>query len=76
MQLLCFFRPTLTTCEEVSMSKPDECARIDATIRFCEPVEGENLCVRSSEVLAECQLNIDCGLGDECVDGSCVDASP
>jgi hypothetical protein len=54
----------------------DQCARIDATIRFCEPVEGENLCVRSSEVLAECQLNIDCGLGDECVDGSCVDATP
>jgi hypothetical protein len=22
-------------------------------------------------VLAECQLNIDCGLGEECVDGSC-----
>ena len=54
----------------------DECARIDATIRFCAPVEGENLCVRSIEVLAECQLNIDCGLGDECVDGSCASASP
>jgi hypothetical protein len=53
----------------------DQCARIDATIRFCAPVEGENLCVRSIEVLAECQLNIDCGLGDECVDGTCVEAS-
>jgi len=53
----------------------DQCARIDATIRFCAPVEGENLCVRSIEVLAECQLNIDCGLGDECVDGTCVKAS-
>jgi hypothetical protein len=31
--------------------------------------------VRSSEVLAECQLNIDCGLGEECVDGSCVASS-
>ena len=50
----------------------DQCARIDATIRFCASVQGENLCVRSSEVLAECQLNIDCGLGDECVDGACV----
>ncbi|MFW2390663.1 MAG: hypothetical protein ACN4G0_20180 [Polyangiales bacterium] len=50
----------------------DECARIDTTIRFCAPVEDQNLCVRSSEVLAECQLNIDCGLGDECVDGACA----
>jgi hypothetical protein len=35
--------------------------------------------VRSSEVLAECQLNIDCGLGEECVDGSCsarLESSP
>jgi hypothetical protein len=31
--------------------------------------------VRSSEVLAECQLNIDCGLGEECVDGSCAASS-
>ncbi|MEM7435401.1 MAG: hypothetical protein AAF436_09645 [Myxococcota bacterium] len=54
----------------------DECARIDATIRFCEPVGGENLCVRSIEVLAECQLSIDCGLGDECVDGACAPTSP
>jgi hypothetical protein len=23
-------------------------------------------------VLAECQLNIDCGLGEECVDGACA----
>jgi hypothetical protein len=23
-------------------------------------------------VLAECQLNIDCGLGEECVDGACT----
>ena len=50
----------------------DECARIDATIRFCAPVEDQNLCVRSSEVLSNCQLNIDCGLGEECVDGSCA----
>jgi hypothetical protein len=50
----------------------DECARIDTTIRFCIPVEDQNLCVRSSEVLAECQLNIDCGLGEECVDGACA----
>jgi len=50
----------------------DQCARIDAAIRFCAPVEEMNLCVRSSEVLAECQLNIDCGLGEECVDGSCA----
>jgi hypothetical protein len=28
--------------------------------------------VRSSEVIAECQLNIDCGLGEECVDGACA----
>jgi hypothetical protein len=27
-------------------------------------------------VLAECQLNIDCGLGEECVDGSCSSATP
>lgn len=53
----------------------DECARIDATIRFCEPVGSEKLCVRSIEVLAECQLSIDCGLGDECVDGGCVTTS-
>jgi hypothetical protein len=26
-------------------------------------------------VLAECQLNIDCGLGEECVDGSCAATS-
>jgi hypothetical protein len=50
----------------------DECARIDATIRFCAPVQGQNLCVRSSEVLSNCQLNIDCGLGEECVDGTCA----
>ena len=50
----------------------DECARIDATIRFCELVEEQNLCVRSIEVLAECQLNIDCGFGEECVDGACA----
>ena len=50
----------------------EQCARIDATIRFCAPVEEQNLCVRSSEVLAECQLNIDCGFGEECVDGSCA----
>ena len=50
----------------------EQCARIDATIRFCAPVDEMNLCVRSSEVLAECQLNIDCGLGEECVDGACV----
>ena len=56
----------------------DECARIDATIRFCAPVDDMNLCVRSSEVLAECQLNIDCGLGEECVDGACapLESSP
>ncbi|MGB5813485.1 MAG: hypothetical protein WBG86_23315 [Polyangiales bacterium] len=53
----------------------DECARIDATIRFCASVGSENLCVRSVEVLAECQLNIDCGLGDECADGACVTTS-
>lgn len=53
----------------------DQCARIDATIRFCAPVEEMNLCVRSSEVLAECQLNIDCGLGEECVDGACSPSS-
>ena len=52
-----------------------QCARIDATIRFCAPVEEQNLCVRSSEVLAECQLNIDCGLGEECVDGACAVSS-
>ena len=50
----------------------DQCARIDATIRFCAPVEGTNLCVRSIEVLSDCQLNIDCGLGEECVDGACA----
>jgi hypothetical protein len=59
-----------TPCEN-----DDECARIDATIRFCAPVEDRNLCVRSVEVLAECQLNIDCGLGEECVDGSCEAAA-
>jgi len=53
----------------------EQCARIDATIRFCAPVEEMNLCVRSSEVLAECQLNIDCGLGEECVDGACASTS-
>ncbi|MEM9729989.1 MAG: hypothetical protein AAF997_15520 [Myxococcota bacterium] len=53
----------------------DECGRIDATIRFCELVGDETLCVRSVEVLAECQLSIDCGLGDECVDGGCVTTS-
>jgi hypothetical protein len=26
-------------------------------------------------VLADCQLNIDCGLGEECVDGTCVVSS-
>ena len=50
----------------------DECARIDTTIRFCAPVSGQDLCVRSSEVLAECQLSIDCGLGEDCVDGACT----
>ena len=54
----------------------DECARIDAAIRFCAPVDDMNLCVRSSEVLAECQLNIDCGLGEECVDGGCSSIAP
>lgn len=53
----------------------DECARIDATIRFCAPVDEMSLCVRSSEVLAECQLNIDCGLGEECVDGACASSA-
>lgn len=48
-----------------------ECARIDAAIRFCVPVDDLRLCVRASEVLANCQLSIDCGLGEECVDGSC-----
>ena len=59
-----------TPCES-----DDQCARIDATIRFCARVEEQNLCVRSSEVLAECQLNIDCGLGEECVDGACSPSS-
>lgn len=63
---LCIRGQCRTPCET-----DEQCARIDATIRFCEPVEGQNLCVRSSEVLAECQLNIDCGLGEECVDGAC-----
>ena len=52
----------------------DQCARTEAAIRFCAVVEDMKLCVRSSEVLAECQLNIDCGLGEECVDGSCASA--
>ena len=50
----------------------EECAAIDSAIRFCAPVDDMNLCVRSSEVLAECQLNIDCAFGEECVDGSCA----
>ena len=49
-----------------------ECAQIDSSIRFCAPVGDLDLCVRSSEVLAECQLNIDCAFGEECVDGSCA----
>jgi len=71
---LCVRGQCRTPCET-----DEECARIDASIRFCAPVEEQNLCVRSSEVLAECQLNIDCGLGEECVDGSCstrVESSP
>lgn len=67
---LCVRGQCRTPCET-----DDECARIDATIRFCAPVEELMLCVRSSEVLAECQLNIDCGLGEECVDGGCASAS-
>jgi hypothetical protein len=26
--------------------------------------------------LAECQLNIDCAFGEECVDGSCASGAP
>jgi len=64
---ICLRGQCRTPCET-----SEECARIDATIRFCAPVGNQNLCVRSSEVLAECQLNIDCGLGEECVDGACA----
>jgi hypothetical protein len=67
---ICLRGQCRTPCET-----DDQCARIDATIRFCAPVEEMNLCVRSSEVLAECQLNIDCGFGEECVDGSCASTS-
>ncbi len=45
----------------------DECARIDASIRFCR----DNLCVRSSEILSNCELDLDCNNGERCVDGSC-----
>lgn len=67
---LCIRGQCRTPCET-----DEQCARIDATIRFCAPVDGQKLCVRSSEVLAECQLNIDCGLGEECVDGACSKSS-
>ncbi len=59
-------------CRSVCQSDR-ECALLDASIRFCAPVADEKLCVRGIELLADCQLNIDCGLGEECVDGSCVD---
>ncbi|MGB8224259.1 MAG: hypothetical protein WCF10_16835 [Polyangiales bacterium] len=67
---ICLRGQCRTPCET-----SEECARIDATIRFCAPVGSQNLCVRSSEVLAECQLNIDCGFGEECVDGACAASS-
>ena len=50
----------------------EQCAQIDGSIRFCAPVGDMDLCVRSSEVLAECLLNIDCAFGEECRDGSCA----
>ncbi len=66
---ICLRGQCRTPCES-----DEQCARTDAVIRFCAPVEGQNLCVRSIEVLAECQLSIDCGLGEECVDGACSES--
>ena len=60
-----------TPCES-----DEQCAQVDGAIRFCAPVGELDLCVRSIEVLAECQLNIDCAFGEECVDGSCAVGAP
>jgi hypothetical protein len=53
----------------------EDCAAVDASIRFCRSVVGRRLCLRSGEALSRCQLAIDCAFGELCEEGNCVAAS-